>query len=423
MKESTRVLLALGLALALGAVVAVTGAPGLLRLADGIAPIGVLWINGIRMTVFPLVISLLITGIASAADVREIGRIGTRTIATFLLMLAFLAVVVIPLSSAAFRLLPAVTAPPPLPPGASEAAGEVAAAARTNSVGAWVTTLLPSNPIAAAAAGQLVPLVLFTVLLALAIVRSSEQSRATLAGFFTALADALLVLVRWVVLAAPIGVFALVLPLAARSGQALIGGIGFYTVLYMIASLAMSLVLYPVVAIAGGVPMATFARAMLRPQLLALSTSSSIAVMPTLIEAAQHELGVSPKVTGFVLPLAASTFKPAAPVSWTVGTLFVSWFYNIPLHLPQLAIIGFAAVFLSFAGPGVPRGAFIMLAPLLTAVGLPAEGVGVLIAVDAIPDTCATVLNVTGDMAATVIVGRGELAAAPVALAEGSAPI
>ena len=110
------------------------------------------------------------------------------------------------------------------------------------------------------------------------------------------------------------------------------------------------------------------------------------------------------KVTGFVLPLAAAMFKIAAPVSWTVGALFVGWFYNIPLHAAELATIAFAAVFLGFASPGIPRGAFIMLTPLLTAVGLPAEGVGLLIAVDAIPDTFATVMNVTGNLVATALV-------------------
>jgi hypothetical protein len=101
-------------------------------------------------------------------------------------------------------------------------------------------------------------------------------------------------------------------------------------------------------------------------------------------------------VTGFVLPLATAMFHIAGPVSWTMGALFVGWFYNVPLHATQLATIAFAAVFLGFASPGIPRGAFIMLTPLLLAVGLPAEGVGRLIAADAIPDTFSTVMNVTG---------------------------
>ena len=99
-------------------------------------------------------------------------------------------------------------------------------------------------------------------------------------------------------------------------------------------------------------------------------------------------------------------FKIAAPVSWTIGPMFVAWFYNLPLPAPQVAIVAFAAVFLGFAAPGIPNGGFIMLAPLLVTVGLPAEGVGLLIALDAIPDRFITIHNVTGNLAATAIVAR-----------------
>ena len=151
--------------------------------------------------------------------------------------------------------------------------------------------------------------------------------------------------------------------------------------------------------------------AALPAQLIAFSSSSSIASLPALVEGAEDTergLGISTRVTGFVLPLAASTFKLAAPVSWTVGALFVGWFYGIPLHISDLLTIAFAAVFLAFAVPGVPRGAFIMLTPLFLAIGLPAEGIGILIAVDAIPDTFATVLNTTGHLAAVALVARAE---------------
>jgi proton glutamate symport protein len=115
------------------------------------------------------------------------------------------------------------------------------------------------------------------------------------------------------------------------------------------------------------------------------------------------------RVTGFVLPLAVSTFKVAGPVSWTVGALFVAWFYGIPLHTRELVTIGIFSVFLTFGAPGVPRGAFIALAPLFIAIGLPVEGIGILIAVDAIPDTLATALNVTGYLGSTAIVAHGEV--------------
>ena len=139
-----------------------------------------------------------------------------------------------------------------------------------------------------------------------------------------------------------------------------------------------------------------------------------MASLPALVESAEEGLGISNSVSGFVLPLAVSTFKIAGPVAWTIGALFVGWFYGIQLHAKELATVAFAAVFLAFAAPGVPRGAFIMLAPLFSAIGLPVEGIGILIAVDALPDTFATVLNVTGDLAATVLVARAESRRAPV---------
>ncbi len=407
MKESTRVLLALVAAVIVGVVIAASGNATLIRAADAIAPVGTLWVNAIRMTVIPLVVSLLITGVASAADIKAIGRIGGRTLLTFLLLLAGVAAVVMPFAPALFALLPAHGAQQ-LPAGAVEAAKEISAGGQAQTFSAWLTSLLPPNPIAAASSGAMMPLILFTLLLALAIAQSPPASRETLTTFFRAFADAMLTLVRWVILAAPVGVFALVLPLAVHAGTALAGAIGFYIVAYSIACIVVILLLYPVVAIVGRIPMRRFARAALPPQLIAFSSSSSIATLPALVESAEGELALPERVTGFVLPLAVSTFKIAAPVSWTVGALFVGWFYGVPLHLGGLATIAFAAVFLAFAVPGIPRGAFIMLTPLFLTIGLPAEGIGILIAVDAIPDLFATVLNTTGDLAAAALVARGQ---------------
>jgi proton glutamate symport protein len=254
----------------------------------------------------------------------------------------------------------------------------------------------------------MVPLILFTLLFALAVAKSPEGTRGTIVGLFRAFGDAMLLLVSWVVAVAPVGVFALVLPLAAHAGAALAGALGLYVVAYSVACVLVILLLYPTVAVFARIPARQFARAALPAQLIAFSSSSSIASLPALVESGERGLGLPGRVTGFVLPLAVSTFKIAGPVAWTLGALFIGWFYKVPLHARELTIVALAAVLLAFAAPGVPRGAFIMLTPLFLAIGLPAEGIGILIAVDAIPDTFATALNVTGDLAAAAIVARAE---------------
>ncbi len=405
MKESSRVLVALLAAIVAGCAVAMSQNASLLDATEIIAPIGTLWVSAIRMTVIPLVVSLLITAVASVSDVKAIGRLGGRTLLVFVLLLIGTAIVVMPFGPALFRLLPQRSGSLQLPAGAAAAAEEVLAGGQPQTFSTWLGSLLPSNPVAAAASGAMMPLILFTVLLALAIARSPEPARATLTQFFRAFGDAMLILVRWVVMLAPIGVFALVLPLAARAGAALVGAIGFYIAAYSIGCVLVTLLLYPVVAMGARIPMRRFARAALPAQMIAFSSTSSIASLPALVESAEA-LELPETTTGFVLPLAVSTFKIAAPLSWTVGALFVGWFYGIPIHATALATIAFAAVFLAFAVPGIPRGAFIMLTPLFLAIGLPAEGIGILIAVDAIPDVFSTVLNVTGDLAAAALVAR-----------------
>lgn len=414
MKESTRVLVALIAAILLGTIISASGGVPLTNAADAVAPIGTLWVNAIRMTVIPLVISLLITGVASASDVKAIGRIGGRSLLVFVLLSASVAAVVIPVAPLLFGLLPqGIGARPSLPAGAAEAASQVASSGQVQTVGTWLTSLVPTNPIAAAANGAMLPLIVFTLLFAVAIARSGPETRTPLIDFFRAIGDTMLVLVHWIIRLAPIGVFALVLPLAVHVGGMVAGGIGFYIAAYSLVCIIVILLLYPVVAVFAGIPIRRFARAALPSQLIAFSSSSSIASLPALVESAEEGLGLPKTITGFVLPLAVSTFKIAAPVSWTMGVLFVGWFYGVPLHARELAIVAVATVFLTFGVPGIPRGAFIMLAPLFVAIGLPVEGIGILIAVDAVPDLFATTLNVTGDLAAAALVAKRETALLP----------
>jgi proton glutamate symport protein len=429
MKESTQVLIGLGAGLAGGIAIAASHNPSLLSAADAVAPVGTLWVNAIRMTVIPLVVSLVITGVASASDVKAVGRLGGRTLAVFISMLAVATLIMIPLAIALFAWLPNLIAVrPSLPPGAAEAAQSLTTGAPSVGFASWLTSLIPTNPVNAAANGAMLPLILFTLLFALAVGKCPAGARTTLLGFFSAITETMLVLVRWVVRLAPIGIFGLMLPLGAHGGVGLAGAVGFYIIAYSAASVLFVLLLYPALAIVARVPVRVFARAALPAQLIAFSSSSSIASLPALVQGAEEKLKLPKEVTGFVLPLAVSMFKFAGPVAWPLGSLFVAWFYGVELHAPQYLTIAFAAIFLGFAAPGVPRGAFLMLAPLFLAIGLPLEGIGILIAVDAIPDLFATVTNATGDLAATTLVARFStsthgLAVAPELAVEPSARV
>jgi Na+/H+-dicarboxylate symporter len=408
MQSGTRVVVALVAGLAVGVGIAASGNSALMRGAEFLAPVGTLWVNAIRMTVIPLVVSLIVVSIASVSDLRTIGRLGGRSLMVFGAMLVGLALIAVPTLPRIFAMMPgAGGGKAALPPGAAEAAGEIAASGQAPTFAGWLVSLIPPNPIAAAANGAMLPLLVFTMLFAFAVSRSPSGARETMVNFFKGLSEVMLVLVRGVIALAPIGIFALVTALAARTGVSMAGAIGFFIIAYAIAHIGAILLVYPAVALAG-VPIRQFARAVLPSQLIALTSSSSIASLPALVEGAERGLEIPERTTGFVLPLAVSIFKFAGPVSWTMGAAFVAAFYGIALDAKDLLVIGLAAIFLAFGAPGIPRGAFLMLAPLFAAIGLPIEGIGLLIAVDAIPDMFATTLNVTGDMGAVALVDRWE---------------
>ena len=410
LSPTARAVLALVLGLLLGVLVRASGSAALGAVAAAVEPLGTLWVNAVRMTLVPLVVSLLITAVTGAPDLRLVGRVGARALALFLALLAgaaLLAALVLPplfarmpLSAAAAAALRASSGAAPAP------AGEVPTLA------GWITSLVPVNPVQAAAEAAMLPLVVFALLFAVAATRAAPESRAAILALFRAVADAMLVLVGWVPALAPVGVFALALGMGAELGLAAAGAVGYY-VLVLCATVALgTLLLYPVAALGGRTTMRRFARAAAPAQAVAVSTRSSIASLPALIEGARTTLGDRPAVTGFVLPLAVSTFKINTPIADLAGPLFIAQLYGVPLGPAQIATMALLAVAMSFSNPGIPSGGmFAVTAPVLLAVGLPVEGIGLLIAADAIPDIFNTVINVTGDMAVATILSRDDVPA------------
>ncbi|MFI5246108.1 MAG: dicarboxylate/amino acid:cation symporter, partial [Gemmatimonadales bacterium] len=184
------------------------------------------------------------------------------------------------------------------------------------------------------------------------------------------------------------------------------GAVALYLALHSGFLAAFAIALYAVVRIFSDVPLARFARALLPAQLVAISTRSSVAALPAMIDGATRVLRLPMQVSGFVLPFGVSVFRLNQAVTWIVSALFVAKLYGVPLTTAQLAFLGACSVPVSFSIPGIPSGGLFIIAPFFVSVGLPIEGMGILLALDAIPDVFKTLLNVTSQMAATVLLAR-----------------
>ena len=407
MSLTARVLIALIAGFGLGLAASASDSPTLLALARGIEPVGTLWINAIRMTVIPLVVSSLIAGVASAPDAATVGRIGGRAFVIFIAVLsatAVFSIIVAPLALSALSVDPA----------AAESLRESAAGANVAERSAslptfrqWVVDLVPQNPIKAAADGAILPLIVFSLALGLAMTRITGTAAPALVRFFQALAAAMLVLVRWVLALAPIGVFALAVPLATRLGLAAAGAVLFYIALVVGMCIVCIAAMYPLAAVLGRRSLRSFARASAPAQAVAFSSRSSLAALPAMIEGAEDMMRLPRSVTSFFLPLAASMYRVGAVIGQIGGVLFLARLYGYDLAPAQLITIAVTAVLTSFSVPGVPGGSILVMVPVLLAAGLPAEGVGILLGVDTIPDMFRTTTNVTGHMAAATILARG----------------
>ncbi|HTI61891.1 MAG TPA: cation:dicarboxylase symporter family transporter, partial [Gemmatimonadaceae bacterium] len=266
-----RVVIGLIAGLIFGSAIGALGGPIALRVASILEPIGAMWVNGIRMTVVPLVVSLLFVSVATHESAGGMGRLTAATLATFIGLLVFAAVVALLLAPPliADMKLPADTADR-LRAAATASAGQTAAqVTRLPGFAAWVTSLVPVNALKAAADGAMLPLIVFTVLFALASRRIEPALRDALVGFFAAIVGATTTIVEWVIFVAPIGVFALVAVAASRAGIALAGAMVYYILAISALLVLFALLMYPVASMVGRIPLGWLTRAVLPAQVVA----------------------------------------------------------------------------------------------------------------------------------------------------------
>ena len=405
MSLTTKMLVALVAGLVAGIIAAIfrdAGGGIFLSIAE---PIGSIWINALRMTLIPLVVSLLISVVGSVPDARSTGRLGLRAFLIFMVFLCATGVVAVAIGPALVAMLPIDAATTAALQG-GDAAAVVANAARMPTVAQTLIDIVPSNPIRAAADGAMLPLVVFALALGAAATRVAPEHRAVLLGFFRGLADAMLVLVGWVIAVAPIGVFALAAGLAAKIGIAAVGVIVWYVVILSGVIILTTVLLYIAAVVVGRVPLVPFARAVAPGQAVAFSARSSLAALPALVDGARTRLGLPAVITSFVLPLAVSTLRVSTPIMWAITLPFLARLYSVDLGYAELIALVVTGILLSFSIPGLPSASLFLMAPFLAGLGIPAEALGIVIAADAIPDLFKGVLNVTGHMASAVIVAR-----------------
>jgi Na+/H+-dicarboxylate symporter len=254
----------------------------------------------------------------------------------------------------------------------------------------------------------MLPLVVFALFFGFALTRLEPERKARLLDFVQSIADVMIVIVRWVLWAAPLGVFALVLAVTARVGAGMLAALGWYIVLLCALYITVTLMLYLVAAFAAREPVRRFAVAILPAQAIAASTQSSLASLPAMIDSARTRLGYPLQVSSLVLPMAVSLFRITSPVQYIGVATFIAWMYGIELGPLQLAMaVGLAAV-ISLGSVGLPGQVSFMATnmPVTQALGLPVEPLGILLAVDTIPDVFSTVGNVTADLTAAGVVAR-----------------
>jgi proton glutamate symport protein len=400
--QSLRVLLALAVGLGLGMWCAwqeLSLLPTLLPAAD---VIGTLWTNAIRMTVLPLVAALTIASVASTGGSAELRQAGARALVVFVILLVAGGAIALVTAQFAFA---DFAMPADVAERVRGSAAAVVAPPAMPSLAQRLIDMVPANPIKSAADGALLPLVVFSLALGFALKQVSEARRQPFVDACRGVADAMLVVVGWVVAAAPIGVFALTLALGARLGASSVGALARYIVTLSGTLLLFTVLLYPVVTLVGRMSLRRFISAAAPAQALAAGSRSSLAALPLMISAAREKLGLGETASGFVLPLAVSVFRVNVPMAWVVGVVFLGKLYGIPVSEGALLGLVLTSTLLSFSVPGIPSASLFLLSPVLVDLGLPAAGVGILIAVDVLPDMFKTLANVTSQLTAAVLAG------------------
>jgi Na+/H+-dicarboxylate symporter len=402
--QPTRILLALVVGLIAGIAAGWSGGPWVAQSAAFAEPIGGLWLNALQMTIVPLVVALLITGIAASAEAARASKLATRAIILFVALLWTSAI-------AAALLTPLFLNLFPLPAESADALRQALTTAQpvgeAPSFADFVRSLVPTNPVAAASQNAILPLIVFVVIFAFALIRLPDGPRETMVGFFRAIEEAMLVIVGWVLWVGPIGVLALAYVVGARAGATAFGALLHYVVIVTAVGTVTWLAAWPLAMAGARIGPLRFTRAIAASQALAFSTQSSLACLPAMLRASGR-LDVPVAASGVVLPMAVALFRMTGPAMNLAVAIYIAYWYGYELSWQQYALGVAAAATTTMGAVGIPgQASFVTsIAPICIAMGLPIEPLALLIAVETLPDLMRTLGNVSMDVAATATVAR-----------------
>lgn len=382
--------------LVLGLVLA--GKPVAEPVLDIAGPIGSLWLRGLQMTILPLVAGLLFSGIVEMIAVSRAGAMARRTLGIIVGFLAFsaaLGAIMMPLLLKAF----------PVPEGVHFA--HPAGGSQVPGIAEFLSSLMPENVFSAAAADAMLPVIVFVALFAIASTKLADEPRRALAMLFEGLAGAMMVVIGWVLMLAPIGVFALGFSLGVKSGGAALGALAHYVVLVVAVGTVVMIAGYAIAVLGARRSLREFAAALLPAQVVAISTQSSLATLPAML-ASSRKLGVSTAKAEFVLPLAVTLFRATGPAMNMAVAVYAARLAGMELTTGALAagaLVAFATTFGAVSLPGTIS--FVSsIGPITAAMGVPLWPLAVLVAVEVLPDIMRTLGNVTMDVAVTAAVDR-----------------
>lgn len=400
MSKASVILAALLLGLALG-VVFDTGHEGLTEAAD---VIGTLWLNGLRMTVVPLVVALLVTGIAQTAAAARAGKLAFRAVLTMITILwcsSLMAAFVTPALLSAF--------PMPVEAGAAlkQALSTAPSPGEVKPFSDFLRAIVPTNPFAAAAEDAILPLIIFTMAFSFAVLRLPDEKRTLVTGFFEAIGDTMLIIINWVLSVAPIGVFALAYVVGAKAGTAALGALAHYVAIVTATGTVVWIASFFVAMIGGRRGPLKFFRAAIPAQAVAISTQSSLVSLPAMLRGV-NALGVPAATTDLVLPMAVAIFRATGPAMNLAVAIYVAHWMGIELTPWALAAGVAAAATTTMGAVSLPGTVSFVtsIAPISIAMGVPVEPLALLIAVETFPDIMRTLGNVTMDMAVTATISE-----------------